>query len=293
MKKTVLHKLISVVLASATVISLVGFTTACDNDTTTEVTTTEAATTNEVTKAPVEDASTEAAKKFFEEELLQKNNNGFADIMWMLYEPQKVRATWLITPYFEDFSDAEYDEIIIPDLSDRKYSDVVNEEEFAALKGDGKQVNEWFFVSGDEVNALFDSVFEKGRFTVKDLLGTNEDDRITSKGFYMYKGEPDYNMYFTYYVNYRYVTHEGDKIILKVNLISAVELSATPGYVGVCEFDSLRSLGRLELGEEEMPEDYTFDTVQKQLCFDKDSLNEYTFIFVETPDGIRLHSFEK
>ncbi|MBO5896786.1 MAG: hypothetical protein J6Q83_05765 [Clostridia bacterium] len=286
----------------ATVISLVGFATGCDNDKTDNnesttvagtTATAEATETTAPTKPSVENASTDAAKKFFEEELLQKNNNGFSDIVYMLNEPEKTRATWLITPQFEDFSKAEYDAVIYPELSDRKYSDVVNEAEFAELKGDGTKASEWFFINGDELNTLFDSVFEKGRFTVNDLLGTNEDDRITSKGFYVYKDEAEYNMYYTYYVNYRHVAHEGDKVILKVNLISAVEVSATPGYVGVCEFDSLRSLGRLTLAENEMPEDFTFDEVADQLYINTDTLNEYTFTFIETADGYRLHSFEK
>ncbi len=297
MNKRLFHKIISIVLALVSVISLVAFASGCDNTrnegnvtSTTDVTADTTAST-EPTKAPVEDEVSEAGKAHFEE-MLKNYNNSFIDLVSMLVAPEKARATWLVTPYYENFADAEFDAVIIPELSDRKYSDVVNEEEFAELKGDGKTASNWFFVDGKDINALFDQVFEKGRFTAEDLLGSSEDDRITSNGFYMYKEEPDYNRYYTYYVNYRYVSHEGDKVILKVNLISAVEISATPGYVGVCEFNTQRSLGRLTLAEGEMPEHYTFDTVKEQLKFDADTLNEYTFTLIETEDGFKLHSVE-
>ncbi len=296
MNKTFFHKTVSLLLSLVSVVSLVAFGSGCDNtknedDTTTTKTEPVITTSNEPTRAPVEDEVSDAGKAHFEE-MLKKYNNCFNDLVCMLVNPQKARATWLVTPNFEDFADAEYDKVIIPELSDRKYSDVVNEEEFAKLKGDGETVSEWFFIDGKDINALFDQVFEKGRFTVNDLLGSNPEDRITSKGFYMYKDEPDYNMYYTYYVNYRYVSHEGDKVIIKVNLISAVEISATPGYVGVCEFNTNRNLGRLNLAEGEMPEDYTFDTVKEQLKFSEDSLNEYTFTLVETEDGFKLRSVQ-
>ena len=297
MNKRLFHKIISAVLALVSVVSLVAFASGCDNTrnegnvtSTTEVTA-ETTVSTEPTRAPVEDQVSDAVKVHFEE-MLKEYNNSFIDLISMLVAPEKARATWLVTPHYENFADAEYDKVIIPELSDRKYSDVVNEEEFAKLKGDGKTASYWFFIDGKDINGLFDQVFEKGRFTAEDLLGSNDDDRITSKGFYMYKDEPDYNRYYTYYVNYRYVSHEGDKVILKVNLISAVEISATPGYVGVCEFNTNRNLGRLNLAEGEMPEHYTFDTVKKQLEFNEDSLNEFTFTFIETEDGFKLHSVE-
>ena len=297
MNKRLFHKIISAVLALVSVVSLVAFASGCDNTrsegnvTSTTDVTADTTVSTEPTKAPVEDQVSDAGKAHFEE-MLKEYNNSFIDLVSMLVAPEKARATWLVTPHYENFADAEYDKVIIPELSDRKYSDVVNEEEFAALKGDGKAASNWFFIDGKDINGLFDQVFEKGRFTAEDLLGSNEDDRITSKGFYMYKDEPDYAMYYTYYVNYRYVSHEGDKIILKVNLISAVEISATPGYVGVCEFNTNRNLGRLNLTEDEMPEHYTFDTVKEQLEFNEDSLNEFTFTFIETEDGFKLHSVE-
>ena len=297
MNKRLFHKIISIVLALVSVISLVAFASGCDNTgnegnvTSTTDVTAETTATPEPTKAPVEDEVSDAGKAHFEE-MLKEYNNSFIDLICMLVAPKKARATWLVTPHYEDFAEAEYDAVILPDLSDRKYSDVVSEEEFAELKGDGKAASNWFFIDSKDINTLFDQVFEKSRFTTEDLLGSNEDDRITSKGFYMYKDEPDYNMYYTYYVNYRYVSHEGDKVVLKVNLISAVEISATPGYVGVCEFNTNRNLGRLRLAEGEMPEHYTFDTVKEQLEFDEASLNEFTFTLIETEDGFKLHSVE-
>ncbi len=300
MNKTILHRLISLSVACICMINIVVFTSGCDNtgdesNTITTVTTVtetaEPTASPEPTKVPVEDQVSEEGKAYFEG-LLKEYNNSFIDLVSMLVAPEKARVTWLLTPHYEDFATADYNAVIIPEMSTRKYSDVVSEEEFAELKGDGKTANYWFFVDGAEINALFDQVFEKGRFTIKDLLGSNEDDRITSKGFYMYKDELDYNMYYTYYVNYRYVSHEGNKVILKVNLISAVEISATPGYVGVCEFNTNRNLGRLTLAEGEMPEHYTFDTVKEQLEFNEDSLNEYTFTLIETEGGLRLHSVE-
>lgn len=289
------RKIIALMLAFVVVVSLVAFTSGCDNEQAEENTTTTASadtTTDsaEPTKKPVQDEVSEAGKAYFNE-LLVEHNNSFGDLVSMLVAPEKARATWLVTPWYEDFSSAEYDAVIIPEISGRKYSDVVSEDEFAELQGNG-EANYWFFIDGAEINALFDEVFEKGRFNVRDLLGTNESDRITSKNFYVYKDEAEYNRYYTYYVNYRYVSHEGDKVVLKVNLISAVEISATPGYVGVCEFNTQRNLGRLTLAEGEMPEHFNFDEVQEKLGFNADTLNEYTITLIQTDDGFRLHSFE-
>ncbi len=303
MRKNIFHKTISLLMALVSLISIVSFATGCDNDATvdetttapTAVTTTEETTSGitEPTKAPVEDEMTQAGRAFFDS-LLVKQNNSFIELVRMLVDPHNVNVTWLVTPQYEDFSQAEYGAVIYPELSQLKYSDVVNEQEFAELKGDGKTASWWLFVNGADINALFDEVFAKGRFTANDLVGSNQVEKMTSKGFYMYQQEPEYNRHYTYYVNYRSVEHIDNKVILKVNLISAVEISATPGYVGVCEFNTQKNLGRLNLDHEknQMPEDFTYDKVKKQLGFDEASLQEYTFTLIETEDGLRLHSFE-
>ena len=289
-------------MALISVVTLVGFASGCDNNTdiddTTSTQTTEATTeattiATEPTKAPVQDEMTEAGKAFFNE-LLVEHNNSFIELIRMLVDPQNVNATWLITPQYEDFSAAQYDAVIYPELSQAKYSDVVNEEEFAELKGDGKAANYWFFINGADIDGLFNQVFEKNRFTTKDLMGGNDVEKITSKGNYMFQREKEYNRYYTYYVNYRYVEHVDNKVILKVNLISAVEISATPGYVGVCEFNTQKILGRLELNHDigEMPEDFTYEKVKEQLDFNEDSLKEFTFTLIETAEGLRLYSVE-
>ena len=302
MSKNVFHKTMSLFMALISVVTLVGFASGCDNNTdiddTTSTQTTEATTeattiATEPTKAPVQDEMTEAGKAFFNE-LLVEHNNSFIELVRMLVDPQNVNATWLITPQYEDFSAAQYDAVIYPELSQAKYSDVVNEEEFAELKGDGKAANYWFFINGADIDGLFNQVFEKNRFTTKDLIDCNDVEKITSKGYYMFQREKEYNRYYTYYVNYRYVEHVDNKVILKVNLISAVEISATPGYVGVCEFNTQKNLGRLELNHDigEMPEHFTYEKVKEQLGFNEDSLKEFTFTLIETAEGLRLYSVE-
>ncbi len=302
MSKNVFHKTMSLFMALISVVTLVGFASGCDNNTdiddttttqTTEATTEATTIATEPTKAPVQDEMTEAGKAFFNE-LLVEHNNSFIELIRMLVDPQNVNATWLITPQYEDFSAAQYDAVIYPELSQAKYSDVVNEEEFAELKGDGKAANYWFFINGADIDGLFNQVFEKNRFTTKDLMGGNDVEKITSKGYYMFQREKEYNRYYTYYVNYRYVEHVDNKVILKVNLISAVEISATPGYVGVCEFNTQKNLGRLALNHDigEMPEDFTYEKVKEQLDFNEDSLKEFTFTLIETAEGLRLYSVE-
>ncbi len=280
MKKKVIVVIVLVLIAAAVVASVLCATSRKGN--------TQTAQTSTTTEA---DSAIQTSKAYFNG-FLKRYNNSMSELVRMVYDPQNVRADWLADGLCINFSKVEsFNDVIAEDVSQLKFSDIMSEDEFSELKGNGTQSNFWFIYDTAKLNALFDAVYGKGKFTAQSLLGGEKADMITTKGYYLYNSLPDYAANYTYYVNYRSVEHIGNKIKLKVNLIFSVESDFNSECINVFEFNTQNTVCEIPL-DSAKPSDYTYKSLKDEFGFDESKLNEFTVVLTETADGLRFETIE-